>query len=218
MFIARIVFFKLHESPRYLVHAGRPQEAIESLQMISKFNGSELSLDLEDIDDTVPPPAAPQGNASANTGQDETQKVSATAEQGSDALRDSPPTSHYSSMSEPDVTLASHSFGAPLPSSSRPYPPRSVSEDEHAAESMLPTPRPRMASSGGRSSRRMSRRLSTASSYVESKSGPVCKVLPKWMRRSALAWIDRIAMVLAPEWLRTTVLVWAAWCAMSLGT
>jgi hypothetical protein len=56
MFIARMVFFRLHESPRYLVHAGRAQEALESLQMISRFNGSELSLDLEDVDDNRPPP------------------------------------------------------------------------------------------------------------------------------------------------------------------
>ena len=51
MFIARILFFRLHESPRYLVHAGRPHEAIESLQLISKFNGSELSIDLGDIEE-----------------------------------------------------------------------------------------------------------------------------------------------------------------------
>ncbi len=60
MFLARIVFFRLHESPRYLVHAGRPEEAIVSLQMISKFNGSELSLGLEDVADHIhhchPPP------------------------------------------------------------------------------------------------------------------------------------------------------------------
>ena len=70
MFTARIVFFRLHESPRYLVHAGRPHEAIESLQMISKFNGSELSLDLEDVYDhrqpTQDPP--PNGESSSSSG------------------------------------------------------------------------------------------------------------------------------------------------------
>lgn len=54
MFLARIVFFRLHESPRYLVHAGRHQEALESLQMISRFNGSDLAIDLEDVDDRRP--------------------------------------------------------------------------------------------------------------------------------------------------------------------
>jgi hypothetical protein len=53
MFLARMVFFRLHESPRYLVHAGRPQDALESLQMISRFNGSELELDLEDVVDRI---------------------------------------------------------------------------------------------------------------------------------------------------------------------
>lgn len=59
MFLARMVFFRLHESPRYLAHAGRPQEAIESLQLISKFNGSELSLGLDDVAIHVHPP--PEG-------------------------------------------------------------------------------------------------------------------------------------------------------------
>ena len=61
MFLGRILFFRLHESPRYLVHAGRKQDALESLQMISRFNGSELSLDLEDVEDhiRVPPSHLP---------------------------------------------------------------------------------------------------------------------------------------------------------------
>ena len=53
MFLGRILFFRLHESPRYLVHAGRKQDALESLQMISRFNGSELALDLEDVEDYI---------------------------------------------------------------------------------------------------------------------------------------------------------------------
>ena len=52
MFLGRMVFFRLHESPRYLVHAGRPQEALQSLQLISKFNGSELTIGLADVEDT----------------------------------------------------------------------------------------------------------------------------------------------------------------------
>ena len=53
MFLGRIVFFRLDESPRYLVHAGRKQDALESLQMISRFNGSELALDLDDVEDHI---------------------------------------------------------------------------------------------------------------------------------------------------------------------
>ncbi|KAF9439932.1 MFS general substrate transporter [Macrolepiota fuliginosa MF-IS2] len=55
MFLARIVFFRLPESPRYLVYAGRPHEAVKSLQMISKFNGSDLKIELDDVADHRPP-------------------------------------------------------------------------------------------------------------------------------------------------------------------
>src|SRR5258705_2891762 len=51
MFLARIAFFRLYESPRYLVHAGRPHEAVKSLQLISRFNGSELPIELADVRD-----------------------------------------------------------------------------------------------------------------------------------------------------------------------
>ncbi len=220
MFIARIVFFRLHESPRYLVHAGRPHEAIESLQLISKFNGSELSLGLDDIEDTVQPAASEQTGPNGPARQPNSEAVS-EAEQGSSPLRDSPPTTaQYSSIGQPDVALDSHSFGTPLPHTASTtyvnnlFPPALQTSAIPAGEEARPIPRPRMPSS---SSRRMSRRLSTASSYIESKSRPVCRVLPRWMRRSALAWIDRVAMVLSPEWFRTTVLVWATWCFMSLG-
>ncbi|KAJ7701373.1 major facilitator superfamily domain-containing protein [Mycena rosella] len=56
MFLARIVFFRLHESPRFLVHAGRPAEALETLQLIARFNGAPAlagELALADVDDTA---------------------------------------------------------------------------------------------------------------------------------------------------------------------
>ena len=59
MFLARILFFRLHESPRYLAHAGRRREALESLQLISRFNGSDITIDLEDVDDRRPPEPRP---------------------------------------------------------------------------------------------------------------------------------------------------------------
>ncbi|KAF7364811.1 MFS general substrate transporter [Mycena venus] len=71
MFIARIVFFRLHESPRFLVHAGRPAEALETLQLIARFNGAPAlagELGLADVDDTtktVPDPADEGGRYEA---------------------------------------------------------------------------------------------------------------------------------------------------------
>ncbi|KAH9933165.1 MFS general substrate transporter [Epithele typhae] len=206
MFIARILFFRLHESPRYLVHAGRPQEAIESLQMISKFNGSELELDLDDIEDTVVH-AQPEQSTLASPLHSPPGALKAVETRDDEALRDATPVSGatYSSTGSPDVALDSHSFGTPLP---QPLPPPAfVSTPTGLAPPALFHLPPRSP---------LSRRQSTASTYIESKTGPICKALPSWMRRPLLAWIDRVAMVLAPEWLRTTVLVWTAWCGMSL--
>lgn len=67
MFVARMVFFRLHESPRYLVHAGRPQEALVSLQLISRFNGSELTLDLDDVEDHRAPQASSSDRQQSGT-------------------------------------------------------------------------------------------------------------------------------------------------------
>ncbi|KAJ7133593.1 major facilitator superfamily domain-containing protein [Mycena epipterygia] len=56
MFLARIAFFRLHESPRFLVHAGRPAEALETLQLIARFNGAPGlagELELSDVDDSA---------------------------------------------------------------------------------------------------------------------------------------------------------------------
>ncbi|KDQ62758.1 hypothetical protein JAAARDRAFT_149872 [Jaapia argillacea MUCL 33604] len=68
MFIARLLFFRLYESPRYLVHAGRKEEALASLKMIVKFNGSgegEWVIGLGDVED-VRVNAKADGCASAN--------------------------------------------------------------------------------------------------------------------------------------------------------
>lgn len=54
MFICRIFLFRLQESPRYLVHAGRPQDAVYALQQISNANGLVLQVSLEDVEDSLP--------------------------------------------------------------------------------------------------------------------------------------------------------------------
>ena len=51
MTVLRVILFRMYESPRFLVAAGRPAEAMENLQLISKFNGEELSLSLRDVRD-----------------------------------------------------------------------------------------------------------------------------------------------------------------------
>lgn len=51
MYICRVVFFHLYESPKYLVHAGRLQDAAFVLHEISKVNGNTLEVKIEDVHD-----------------------------------------------------------------------------------------------------------------------------------------------------------------------
>ncbi|KAL0060024.1 hypothetical protein AAF712_013203 [Marasmius tenuissimus] len=209
MFLARMVFFRLHESPRYLVGAGRHQEALESLQMISKFNGSELSIAIEDVYDVPSQPIA----SPPKTKKEDVPELSrnSSGSTGSDTVV------NYSSTQESGTTLEGHTFATPavehpedyitsrmLPSSDT-QPGNQIQEPDEVAVPPA-RPRPRLRSS----SRRLSRR---ASSVYEKR---VCSALPRWIRRPVWAWWDRVMMVLAPEWLRTTLLVWGVWCGMAL--
>lgn len=49
--ILRLVFFRLLESPRYLVSSGRAEEARVALQRIAAFNGAPLPVSLSDVQD-----------------------------------------------------------------------------------------------------------------------------------------------------------------------
>lgn len=51
MYICRVFFFHLYESPRYLVHSGKPREAVRVLQQIIKVNGKSFHVDMEDVRD-----------------------------------------------------------------------------------------------------------------------------------------------------------------------
>lgn len=231
MFLARIAFFRLHESPRYLVHAGRHQEAIESLQMISKFNGSELELDVEDVRDHLRPSeilastASPSRqspdrdivfNADGDEDEDEETRVSKDAarppalasKSSRQVLRSSPESDlpDYSSTGAPNVSLSEHAFQ----SASDP-----AADDEDDA--YLKDSRRASAASASTSSSSSSARVHHHSRERSERRSTLYSKMPRVVRRPLYAWLDRVAMVLAPEWLRTTILVWIVWCAMSLG-
>lgn len=242
MFLARMVFFRLHESPRYLVHAGRHQEALESLQMISRFNGSDLSIALEDVDDThcqaedspaqeTDPARAPflaqksddpQStsttifDADGGEAQPSMQRQSSTS---SNSLNNghAEGVAHYHSTGESPVPLDSHVFMTPThehhPNILASTTSSTQKENDQLPESTAPLRRPPRPRINSRVSASSLAGRRTASLYEKK----VCGVLPRWLRRPLWAWWDRVMMVLAPEWLRTTILVWGAWCSMSLG-
>ncbi|KAJ8469013.1 hypothetical protein ONZ45_g17037 [Pleurotus djamor] len=241
MFLARMVFFKLHESPRYLVHAGRPQEALESLQMISRFNGSDLSLVLDDVDDQRPTRTSSPPHEPSEADKQPTPPVS------SDRNPVQTSVAHYQSTGESSNTLESHSISqsteplspiastspeirSPIPSryhdaskelglppSLSPrretrFPFNDVSQAEAGDVEAPPTPR---------TPRRPTNRLSSASLRSRRRSSlyensTFCARLPSRIRRPLLGWVSRVSLVLTPEWLRTTLLVWGTWFFMSL--
>ncbi|KAN0074636.1 Major facilitator superfamily domain containing protein [Tylopilus felleus] len=230
MFLARILFFRLHESPRYLVHAGRHQEALESLQLISRFNGSDITIDLEDVCDRRPPEPRPP-----STGSDEREPFLPPSQESrpvcetdrnaktNGACGDPPArddgVKDYQSTDDSPTALESHSFVTPVEE----YPPRRLSAVNigDAPSSSRPgalhdeTKRqPRISHARYPSAQsRLSRASSVASVELEMR----CRsILPRWIRRPLIAWLDRVGMVLSPEWYRTTLLVWAVWFFMSL--
>ena len=229
MFFARIVFFRLHESPRYLVHAGRHQEAVESLQLISKFNGSELSLGLEDVRDHHEPheagPArerrtsvtvfeAPSNRSSQESSSSRSLRGQASRE-GLRSGESSPP--DYNSIGGPNVPLNGHVFQTP-PTLHAPL----VHEDHFKdAPSRATTPSP-VSHVHADVQRQMRRREASQASRISSSTVSSIKSkaywkIPRWIRRPMSAWADRVAMVLTPEWLKTTLIVWTVWLLMSFG-
>lgn len=236
MFLARIAFFRLHESPRYLVHAGRPQEAIESLQMISRFNGSDLSLELDDVRDHHHKPdveesiearsALPCDSPAERPRATSTTTFNASGSENDPQHVPSPPNgigdgrptlvTQYNSTDASPATLDGHSFATPaeehppaiLPSRQiQPISPRSP------PLSSASTLSPRSHSRSTRQSSHASTRRRRSSSACEKK---IYYLLPRRLRRALWAWSDRVMTVLSPEWFRTTVLVWGAWFFMSL--
>ncbi|KAG8214375.1 MFS general substrate transporter [Butyriboletus roseoflavus] len=234
MFLARILFFRLHESPRYLVHAGRHQEALESLQLISRFNGSDITIDLEDVDDRRPPEPRPPSSGSDERAPflHSTQEARPNRETLFDAGTDEiitrngtsvdPPRDEsvkdYQSTEDSPNALDSHSFVTPVEE----YPPRRhsvVTLGENSSSS-----RPNVLSGEAKHHSRHSRTRSHSSRSRVSRASAVSvkiemrlgSVLPRWIKRPLIAWLDRVGMVLSPKWCRTTLLVWGVWFFISL--
>lgn len=215
MTVLRVLFFRLYESPRFLVAAGRPKEAVENLQLISKFNGDELSLSLRDVRDHF---GTTTRRRSFGTGDEEDNDSTPFLRQEGDSDRpetifdadvaveettrisDTPPdSSAYHATGESNNGLESHTFASPLieqvgptfPTPSPDLDEDTEDEDKHPIRQIRPRPR-------------------RSSVYRASI------VLPSALRRPLWAWMDRLGMVLSPEWFWTTLTIWAMWFSMSL--
>lgn len=246
MTLFRVIFFRLYESPRFLVAAGRPAEAMENLQLISKFNGEELDLSLRDVRDhfgtlrsrrshsysaTSPVrnrqeeeqpflPAASSSvifNADAERG-DETTKVSGSKP----ASPDYNTTGETSTIKNNTYPYSPHALETSnLPSAGSPInspsKTRGYGHQRYASgNSVVEDDEDDERKAIPRSSQPRTSRASA--SRRSSVSAPYRSMgwLPRFIRKPLWAYMDRIALVLTPEWIWKTLTVWAMWFSMAL--
>ena len=238
MFLARMALFRLYESPRFLVHAGRHREAVDILRLISRFNGLELAIGLEDVQDERDQHVLDSEDTTAlDSGSESTMRgtsIDVDAEQSAptrspsrSTLRNSgdryppdysstsvpniPPQTHVDSHTEEDLDIPHGSESVSLISATD----VEVAEEYHKDTAHVRTRTRTSSPSPSYVPRRTASRMSRASS-LESMKARYWR-LPRRVRRPLLAWADRVALVLSPDWARTTLLVWTVWTLMSLG-
>jgi hypothetical protein len=243
MTILRVIFFRLYESPRYLVAAGRPAEAMENLQLISKFNGEELDLSLRDVRDhfgTIRSRrSASYSTISPRRGRSEEAQpfLSATGSStifNADTERDDettrvsgskPDSADYNTTGETN-TIRNNTYPGPtptldtsaLPTLDNPFnSPSHVHghghQRSHTGQSVVESDEDDEQKIIPRTLR-VPRNRRRSSVSVSYKS---IGWLPRFIRKPLWAYLDRISLVLTPEWIWTTLTVWAVWFSMALG-
>jgi len=171
--------------------------------MISRFNGSELTLDLEDVDDYIKPVVVDTAGEAATPFLSSRDPSKDTSPPPSDPqLTNNGSPADYHSTGESANYLDAHLYSPPI---------------ENAVPKDIPSIAP-VLSSASRSPHSPSGRRSRSSSASERPlyEKRVCSALPRWVRKPLWEWWDRVTMVLSPKWRRTTLLVWVAWWGMSL--
>ncbi|KZT51305.1 MFS general substrate transporter [Calocera cornea HHB12733] len=117
MCLARIVFFRMRESPRYLVASGRHAEAVHSLRKIISFNGHDYPLTIDDITDD---PDIEQGKVAQPAGNGDVRLSLSTR---------SSQMVYHSTNESPDPHLShTHSFATPVEEQTPQFLPSRVPE------------------------------------------------------------------------------------------
>lgn len=184
--IARLIFFRLYESPKFLVASGRPDEARVVLQQIAAYNGAPLPVSLSDVHDEVqtPSPTRPSGYAS-------------------------PAPTTFNSLSRLSGSLSSKAYQS-VPTEDTPE--DRIAETERASEDQTRSPgRERDADADG-----FSDHESLTRKPIESTFSRWLDMLPSSWRGGATELVDRYTQLFEPPWRQTTTLVWAIWTLVSL--
>jgi len=243
----RVIFFRLYESPRYLVAAGRPSEAIESLQLISNYNGEELDLSLRDVRDYFGTVKSSRGSLSFSPispvrgrSEEETAFLPATsssmlfnadAERSDEATKmsgGSPDSADYNATGETN-TIRNNRYSFTTPTIESPGLP-TVKTPSHSPCRPYGHGHLRHHSTHSiaeddegceREATPRSPQLHPSNVLNRRRSSVSYKSmgwLPRFIRKPLLSYRDRIALVLSPEWIWKTLTIWAMWFSMALGT
>ncbi|KAN0066024.1 hypothetical protein ACQY0O_000116 [Thecaphora frezii] len=186
LFVAcRVVFFRLLESPKYLVHAGRPEEAREILQRIQRYNGgAAVTIKLRDVYD-VATPHLPTSSAgpSASRGSSERPRQPESPHVGSKLRSNQKSYDSLPSLEDDENLDAEEDERLLGRSEARGH------ESAYASDADAP---PRAAE--------LPRWLGW---------------LPRQWHATTAGLLSRYAELLSDEWRQTTVLVWIIWGGMS---
>ncbi|SPO19849.1 uncharacterized protein UTRI_00246_B [Ustilago trichophora] len=215
---ARVVFFRLLESPKYLVHAGRPQEARDILQKIHRYNGgATISLRIQDVEDYLHasgsnvdgdlessqhsmhqrPPSSGEIAARPSKGARDTDR-NAQAGQSVDRIR-----TEYTADDEDDETDARDRDASSKPLLHQNADQDNISQKSDDEDTSIHERNPSSISHGTRS-----RSLDLPASF---------SWLPSSWHPSAADLASRYTEMFTPEWKRTTLLIWIIWGGMSYG-
>ena len=243
MTVLRVIFFRLYESPRYLVAAGRPTEAMENLQLISKFNGEELDLSLRDVRDHSGTIRSRRSHSYSTVspvrdGPEEEQPFLPTAsplvpfiprvEKGNKTSGSTPDSADYNTTGETStIRNNKYSFTTPTLESHGLPTVGSPSSTALQVQGHDHQRNPTGHSAAGdeedderkitlRSPLPLTRTSRSRRSSI-SVSYKHLDWLPRFIRKPLWAYLERISLVLAPEWFWKTLTVWAMWFSMALG-
>ncbi len=188
-----MVFFRLLESPKYLVHAGRPQEARETLQKILRYNGgANITLRIQDVEDHGQVDAANSSGDVESSGQRLQQRSEDGLVRSNNALGDD------EDDDEPIDTPGREASSQPLLSGSNDDDISASKSDEEYSV--------------------VERHASAVSRHTFSTSDSTAADLPAslaWLSQSwhpsAADLASRYAELFAAEWKRTTILIWIIW-------
>ncbi|KAG8719743.1 hypothetical protein FRC08_002103 [Ceratobasidium sp. 394] len=241
MFVLRIIFFRLYESPRYLVANGRSAEAVAALQSIEDYNMKytrkrtrpRLVITLSDVCDTKPSVMEGEECVLSGAGDDEEAMLSSSPrsegatnenkvqtpdsdkENGrSQALAQqvADPADYQSTEVTPEgVVSREWSFHTPGL-------PRGEDSGSYFEGKQTPALSDEEAAPS-RSSRSRSRLAQARRPQMPPRSRSsiyVEQTLPPTIGRPVAVWLDRVGMLFTRKWWLTTTLIWLAWWGISL--